>query len=116
MSKNQGKNLSIWLLKNSQSARGRRNHGEKTKFIYSSYCSDFIDCSCILVGKIKANGYRTAAIGKWHLGSKDELHPNRRGFDLFYGMKAGGRDYFYDEKKSDRPGDERNLLMKWYSG
>ena len=59
----------------------------------------------------KANGYRTAAIGKWHLGSKDELHPNRRGFDLFYGMKAGGRDYFYDEKKSDRPGDERNLLL-----
>ena len=53
-----GKNLSIWLLKNSQSARDRRNHGEKTKFIYSSYCSDFIDCSCILVGKIKANGYR----------------------------------------------------------
>ena len=26
-------------------------------------------------------------------------------------MKAGGRDYFYDEKKSDRPGDERNLLL-----
>ena len=59
----------------------------------------------------KANGYRTAAIGKWHLGSKDELHPNRRGFDFFYGMKAGSRDYFYDEKKSDRPGDERNLLL-----
>lgn len=59
----------------------------------------------------KANGYRTAAIGKWHLGSKDEQHPNKRGFDLFYGMKAGHRDYFYDEKKSDRPGDERNLLL-----
>lgn len=59
----------------------------------------------------KANGYRTAAIGKWHLGNKDEYHPNRRGFDLFYGMKAGGRDYFYDEKKSDRPGDERNILL-----
>ena len=56
-------------------------------------------------------GYRTAAIGKWHLGSRDELHPNRRGFDLFYGMKAGQRDYFYDENKSDRPGDERNLLL-----
>ncbi|MEG0692796.1 MAG: sulfatase-like hydrolase/transferase, partial [Oscillospiraceae bacterium] len=58
----------------------------------------------------KANGYRTAAIGKWHLGSKDEYHPNRRGFDLFYGMKAGHRDYFYDENKSDRLGDERNIL------
>ena len=59
----------------------------------------------------KTNGYRTAAIGKWHLGSRDEQHPNNRGFDLFYGMKAGGRDYFYNEKKSDRPGDERNLLL-----
>lgn len=57
------------------------------------------------------NGYRTAAIGKWHLGSQDKFHPNNRGFDFFYGMKAGGRDYFYDEKKSDRPGDERNLLQ-----
>lgn len=59
----------------------------------------------------KTNGYRTSAIGKWHLGSKDEHHPNSRGFDLFYGMKGGARDYFYDEKKSDRPGDERNLLL-----
>lgn len=59
----------------------------------------------------KSNGYRTAAIGKWHLGSSDKFHPNKREFDFFYGMKAGGRDYFYDETKSDRPGDERNLLL-----
>lgn len=59
----------------------------------------------------KANGYRTAAIGKWHLGANPEQHPNKRGFDLFYGMKAGGRNYFYDETKSDRPGTEGNLLL-----
>lgn len=59
----------------------------------------------------KENGYRTAAIGKWHLGTLDKYHPNKRGFDFFYGMKAGGRDYFYDEKNSDRPGDERNILL-----
>ena len=57
------------------------------------------------------HGYRTAAIGKWHLGYKPEMHPNRRGFDLFYGMLSGHRDYFYDETKSDRPGDGRNLLL-----
>ena len=57
------------------------------------------------------NGYRTAAIGKWHLGSLDEFHPNKRGFDFFYGMKAGHRNYFYDETKSDRPGNEQNLLL-----
>lgn len=59
----------------------------------------------------KESGYRTAAIGKWHLGTLDKYHPNKRGFDFFYGMKAGGRDYFYDEKNSDRPGDERNILL-----
>lgn len=59
----------------------------------------------------KESGYRTAAIGKWHLGTLDKYHPNKRGFDYFYGMKAGGRDYFYDEKNSDRPGDERNILL-----
>lgn len=59
----------------------------------------------------KQNGYRTAAVGKWHLGYLPEMHPNKRGFDLFYGMLAGHRDYFYDEKASDRPGDGRNLLL-----
>lgn len=59
----------------------------------------------------KANGYATAAIGKWHLGAEPAQHPNRRGFDLFFGMKAGGRDYFYDETKSDRPGSDGNLLL-----
>lgn len=59
----------------------------------------------------KENGYRTAAIGKWHLGSLEKFHPNQRGFDMFFGMKAGARDYFYNPQRSDRPGDERNLLL-----
>lgn len=55
-------------------------------------------------------GYATAAIGKWHLGGLPEQHPNHRGFDYFFGMKAGSRDYFYDAEKSDRPGTDRNIL------
>ena len=57
------------------------------------------------------NGYRTAAIGKWHLGYLDEMHPNNRGFDYFYGMLSGSRGYFYDEKHDDRPGNGDNLLL-----
>lgn len=57
----------------------------------------------------KRGGYRTAAVGKWHLGSLPEMHPNCRGFDLFYGMLAGSRSYFYNAKGSDRPGAEQNL-------
>lgn len=58
-----------------------------------------------------AEGYRTAAIGKWHLGSLEKYHPNKRGFDLFYGMLSGGREYFYNEKRDDKPGDEHNLQL-----
>ena len=40
------------------------------------------------------NGYRTYALGKWHLGEDTSDHPNQRGFDEFYGFLAGSRSYF----------------------
>jgi len=43
---------------------------------------------------LKANGYRTMAIGKWHLGSAPKFHPLSRGFDEFYGFLSGSRHYF----------------------
>ena len=38
-----------------------------------------------LASLLKAKGYRTAAVGKWHLGSRPDLQPQRRGFDEFFG-------------------------------
>ena len=38
-------------------------------------------------------GYATACIGKWHLGSTDEMHPNSRGFDYYFG-RYRGHGYF----------------------
>lgn len=35
--------------------------------------------------RLKALGYATAAVGKWHLGSQPENRPTGRGFDEFYG-------------------------------
>ena len=46
-------------------------------------------------------GYKTAAIGKWHLGSLDKYHPNNRGFDHFYGLLGGSRSYFDHQVKKD---------------
>lgn len=43
------------------------------------------------------NGYFTAALGKWHLGSLPQFHPNSRGFDEFYGFLGGGHQYFADQ-------------------
>ncbi|MFY0627078.1 MAG: sulfatase [Reichenbachiella sp.] len=54
---------------------------------------------------LKSRGYRTALIGKWHMGNADRFHPLKRGFDEFYGFRGGARSYFeLDEKiQDDRP-------------
>lgn len=43
---------------------------------------------------LKAAGYATGLIGKWHLGIGEGFHPNERGFDHFCGMLGGGHTYF----------------------
>lgn len=35
---------------------------------------------------VKARGYATAAVGKWHLGHQPPFLPTRHGFDEFYGL------------------------------
>jgi arylsulfatase A-like enzyme len=44
--------------------------------------------------RLRALGYRTGLVGKWHLGYPAAYHPNRRGFDWFYGLLQGSRSYF----------------------
>jgi len=36
--------------------------------------------------RLKALGYATACIGKWHLGDQPEFLPTRQGFDRYYGI------------------------------
>lgn len=44
---------------------------------------------------LKDAGYRTAIVGKWHLGHADRAYwPNARGFDYQYGPLIGEIDYF----------------------
>jgi arylsulfatase A-like enzyme len=52
---------------------------------------------------LKANGYATSLVGKWHLGWKPEVGPNRHGFDEFFGVLSGAVDYF-THKAADMPG------------
>jgi arylsulfatase A-like enzyme len=39
-------------------------------------------------------GWRTALIGKWHLGYPPHFGPRLSGYDTFYGPMSGGVDYF----------------------
>jgi arylsulfatase A-like enzyme len=43
-----------------------------------------------LAACLQSSGYRTALIGKWHLGATRESGPERFGFDHFYGLRVGG--------------------------
>jgi arylsulfatase A-like enzyme len=50
-----------------------------------------------LAALLKRAGYRTGVLGKWHLGAHPSQHPNKRGFDEFYGFLEGGHRYFPSE-------------------
>jgi arylsulfatase A-like enzyme len=43
---------------------------------------------------LAAAGYRTALVGKWHLGYPPHFGPLKSGYHEFYGPLSGGVDYF----------------------
>jgi arylsulfatase A-like enzyme len=42
---------------------------------------------------MKSAGYRTALIGKWHLGSQAKHSPLKNGYEYFFGIRSGAADY-----------------------
>jgi arylsulfatase A-like enzyme len=47
----------------------------------------------VFAADLKATGYRTAIIGKWHLGATPDRLPTARGFDQFFGFLPGETAY-----------------------
>ena len=43
--------------------------------------------------RLKAAGYATGLVGKWHLGSMPEMRPLQRGFGEFFGFLGGAHSY-----------------------
>jgi arylsulfatase A-like enzyme len=44
------------------------------------------DSEITIAEMLKTSGYKTACIGKWHIGDYGTALPNKQGFDFFYGM------------------------------
>lgn len=61
-----------------------------------------------LLTQLKAEGYKTALVGKWHLGLEKNFKPNDHGFDYFFGFNSWTLGY-HDHLTSDGdPGLYRN--------
>jgi arylsulfatase A-like enzyme len=67
-----------------------------------------------MANHLKAAGYATGLVGKWHLGSAPQFHPQKRGFDEFFGFLGGAHGYFPDAKpkmlRGNTPVDEKEYL------
>ncbi len=58
---------------------------------------------------MKNAGYTTGAVGKWHLGAHPQFHPNKRGFDEYFGFRGGGHIYL----PGGKGGEEYNLPIEF---
>src|SRR6185436_16681291 len=46
-----------------------------------------------IADRLKAAGYATGMVGKWHLGAAPKFHPQKRGFDEYFGFLGGAHVY-----------------------
>ncbi len=65
-----------------------------------------------LAEKLKDTGYATGMFGKWHIGYKDELQPQQRGFDEFFGFLSGAHTYMPGETRQRRGGGYNEGIVR----
>jgi arylsulfatase A-like enzyme len=69
-----------------------------------------------LANRLKERGYATGMVGKWHLSYKEAYHPQKRGFDEFFGFLSGAHSYVKPGVKTNpilrgtEPADEKEYL------
>jgi arylsulfatase A-like enzyme len=94
---------------------GRYPHryGLQTLVIPSASTYGLATDEWLLPQALKEAGYRTAIVGKWHLGHADPKYwPRQRGFDYQYGPMLGEIDYFTHSAHGTRDWFRNNEPVK----
>ena len=78
-----------------------------------------------LAEHLRAAGYATACIGKWHLGGRSQYRPQRHGFDEFFGVLYSNNmvwlrrlrwpriELFDGDRSIESPADQRFLTRRY---
>ena len=80
------------------SGRYQQRFGHENNLPYTNATlEDGLPVEEVLISEtLQKAGYRTCAIGKWHLGDSSKFWPNNQGFDDWYGFFGGGMSYWGD--------------------
>ena len=72
----------------------------KTRVLFPNSKNGLPASEITLAEQLKKAGYKTACIGKWHLGHKEQYLPTNNGFDYYFGIpysndmdKISGKGY-----------------------
>ncbi len=83
-------------------------HYQRTGAVDTYLGRDTLHTDEVTLGQVlQQQGYRTACIGKWHLGRYMKYHPMNRGFDEFFGFWQYGFINRYDDSDDLWSGKER---------
>ena len=112
-------------------------YGDKRRVLFPDSTGGLPASEVTLATALKARGYATAIVGKWHLGFQPHYSPLRHGFDRYFGLPYSndmdrtpdsprGRAAFLDPKKeywnvplrrgdeiAERPADQTTLTRRY---
>lgn len=73
---------------------------------YQGYLND----QCVTIAEVlQQSGYQTYMAGKWHVGTKPQHWPVKRGFDRYFGLIDGAGSYFGDQPY--RPNQKLSIIQ-----
>lgn len=79
-----------------------RGRADLRKLIPTANTTELDTKAITIAEALKAVGYTSACIGKWHLGNKEPYRPQDRGFDVEFQRKHGGHFSKEGEYLTDR--------------
>jgi arylsulfatase A-like enzyme/acylphosphatase len=110
---------------------------DKRRVLFPDSAGGLPESEITLARALKAKGYATACVGKWHLGHLPQYLPTRHGFDSYFGIPYSndmdrvadsklGRSIFFDpkieywnvpilrdDKVIQRPADQPRLTKRY---